>query len=172
MAVFEPLDPADKNRYVATQSYFVTLDCWEELGRYFAKTNVKGIKRRSVADQPETGAGDPIAAKPKKPARVAAKISIHCADCCPAPTCSVRAKAQPRQRRPEGCLRLELFLVPLHPRPLPSFNHFARYAIARLTAGGTGASFPLIARQRISLSSKSSILSYSSKSIFRDRSAP
>ncbi len=42
-----------------------------------------------------------------------------------------------------------------------------RYAIARRTAGGTGASFPLIARQRISLSSKSSILSYSSKSILQ-----
>ncbi len=50
--------------------------------------------------------------------------------------------------------------------------HLARYAIARRTAGGNGASLPLIDRQRISLSSKSSILSYSSKSIFIDRSAP
>jgi hypothetical protein len=48
----------------------------------------------------------------------------------------------------------------------------ARYAIARRTAGGTGASFPFMARQRISLSSKSSIRSYSSKSIFIDLSAP
>ena len=37
---------------------------------------------------------------------------------------------------------------------------------------GMGASLPLIARQRISLSSKSSMRSYSSKSIFIDRSAP
>ena len=40
------------------------------------------------------------------------------------------------------------------------------------TAGGIGASFPFTACQRISLSSKSSIRSYSLKSIFRDRSAP
>ena len=47
-----------------------------------------------------------------------------------------------------------------------------RNAIARRTAGGTGASFPLMARQRISLSSKSSMRSYSSKSILIDLSAP
>ena len=47
-----------------------------------------------------------------------------------------------------------------------------RYAIALRAAGGTGASIPLIARHRISLSSKSSIRSYSLKSIFIDRSAP
>ncbi len=54
----------------------------------------------------------------------------------------------------------------------PEALQFRRYAIARRTAGGTGASFPLIDRQRISLSSKSSIRSYSSKSIFSERSAP
>ena len=47
-----------------------------------------------------------------------------------------------------------------------------RNAIARRTAGGTGVSLPLMARQRISLSSKSSMRSYASKSIFIDRSAP
>ncbi len=47
-----------------------------------------------------------------------------------------------------------------------------RYAIALRTAGGSGASFPLIDLQRISLSSKSSIRSYSEKSILFDRSAP
>ena len=52
------------------------------------------------------------------------------------------------------------------------FGRPTRDAIARRTAGGIGASFPKIERQRISLSSKSSILSYSSKSIFIDRSAP
>ena len=44
--------------------------------------------------------------------------------------------------------------------------------IARRTAGGKGASLPLMARHRISFSSKSSILSYSLKSILLERSAP
>ena len=39
-----------------------------------------------------------------------------------------------------------------------------RYAMARRTAGGSGASAPLIERQRISFSSKSLIRSYSLKS--------
>src|SRR5262249_927083 len=52
------------------------------------------------------------------------------------------------------------------PRPM------GRFATARLPAGGGGASGPLIARHRISFSSKSSILSYSLQSIFADRSAP
>src|SRR3954447_12775982 len=56
-----------------------------------------------------------------------------------------------------------------HPQDFPVAD---RNAIARRAAGGTGASLPLMARQRISLSSKSSIRSYSSKSIFIDRSAP
>ena len=47
-----------------------------------------------------------------------------------------------------------------------------RYAMALRTAGGSGASGPLTARQRISLSAKSSILSYSLKSIRLERSAP
>ena len=51
------------------------------------------------------------------------------------------------------------------PRHRPVRNRPAR-------AGGTGALMPLIERHRISLSSKSSIRSYSSKSIFIDRSAP
>jgi hypothetical protein len=88
MAVFEPLDPEDKNRYAASDTYFVTLDCWEDLGRYFARTNAKGIKRRSVADQPDKGARDPIAAKAKKPARAAAKISS---------TARIPAQPQPPQ---------------------------------------------------------------------------
>src|SRR3954447_7730497 len=57
-------------------------------------------------------------------------------------------------------------------RRLQDFPVAGRNAIARRAAGGTGASLPLMARQRISLSSKSSIRSYSSKSIFIDRSAP
>ena len=38
MAVFQPLDKADKNRYAATQDYFVTIDCWEGFRQHFAKT--------------------------------------------------------------------------------------------------------------------------------------
>ena len=37
MAIFEPLDPVDKNRYGATQDYFVGLECWEGLEAYFAR---------------------------------------------------------------------------------------------------------------------------------------
>jgi hypothetical protein len=52
------------------------------------------------------------------------------------------------------------------------FGGDGRKAIARRTAGGIGASAPLTACQRMSLSSKSSIRSYSLKSIRLDRSAP
>jgi hypothetical protein len=38
MAVFEPLGSKDKNRYAATQDYFVSLDCWEGLRKHFAST--------------------------------------------------------------------------------------------------------------------------------------
>ena len=38
MAVFEPLHSEDKNRYAATQDYFVSLDCWEGLREHFAST--------------------------------------------------------------------------------------------------------------------------------------
>ena len=44
--------------------------------------------------------------------------------------------------------------------------------MARRTAGGCGASLPITACHRISFNSKSSILSYSLKSIFAERSAP
>jgi hypothetical protein len=40
MAVFEPLDQRDGNRYAATQDYFMSLDCWEVLRKYFASTLV------------------------------------------------------------------------------------------------------------------------------------
>ena len=35
MAVFEPLDQEDRGQYVATQSYFVSLDWWDGLETYF-----------------------------------------------------------------------------------------------------------------------------------------
>jgi hypothetical protein len=40
MAVFEPLEPDDKHRYAATEKYFVSLDCWEGLGKHLASTVV------------------------------------------------------------------------------------------------------------------------------------
>src|SRR4051812_23503710 len=40
MAVFAPIDPKDKKCYAATQHYFASLDCWEGLEAYFAKTRV------------------------------------------------------------------------------------------------------------------------------------
>src|SRR5262245_13520647 len=52
------------------------------------------------------------------------------------------------------------------------FCDWDRNAIARRTAGGSVASFPITECHKISFSSKSSILSYSLKSIFADRSAP
>ncbi len=36
MAIFEPLDPKDGSSYGATQDYFVSLDCWEDLEKHFA----------------------------------------------------------------------------------------------------------------------------------------
>jgi hypothetical protein len=69
MAVFEPIDKADKNRYAASQNYFVTLDCWEGLREHFALTSVTG------PDKAGEGTKIPIAAPAKKPKRVAAKIS-------------------------------------------------------------------------------------------------
>jgi hypothetical protein len=42
MAVFEPLDEGGQGPFVATQSYFVSLDCWAGLERYFrARTTGK-----------------------------------------------------------------------------------------------------------------------------------
>jgi hypothetical protein len=90
IAVFEPLDPEDENRYAASETYFVSLDCWEGLRRYFARTNAKGVTRRSVADQPEKDTSDSIAARAKKHARVAAKIST---------TARVAAKQPPEKAR-------------------------------------------------------------------------
>jgi hypothetical protein len=47
MAVFEPVDPKDKNRYEATQNYFVTLDCWEGLKRYFARARASKARKKT-----------------------------------------------------------------------------------------------------------------------------
>ncbi len=55
MAVFEPLDRRDKNRYAATQDYFVTLECWEGLKRHFASTLVVIIGEGRITQRPEEG---------------------------------------------------------------------------------------------------------------------
>jgi hypothetical protein len=69
MAVFQPLDKADKNRYAATQDYFVTIDCWEGLRQHFAKTD------STETDKAGERTKNPIVTPAKKPARPAAKVS-------------------------------------------------------------------------------------------------
>jgi hypothetical protein len=69
MAVFEPIDKADKNRYAAAQNYFFTLDCWEGLRKHFALT------RGTEAAQADGGIKSPIDASAQKPARPAATTS-------------------------------------------------------------------------------------------------
>jgi hypothetical protein len=69
MAIFEPIDKADKSRYAAAQNYFVTLDCWEGLRKHFALASGTGT------DQAGEGIKSPIDAKARKPARGAAKLS-------------------------------------------------------------------------------------------------
>jgi hypothetical protein len=54
MAVFEPLDQDDMNRYAAAASYFVSLDCWEGLRKYFASTLVV-MERDLGSDHPNQG---------------------------------------------------------------------------------------------------------------------
>lgn len=45
MVVFEA---ADGRRYAATQTYFVTEECWEDLKEFFAKRLLQEPKRRKV----------------------------------------------------------------------------------------------------------------------------
>ena|SRR5437764_678523 len=39
-------DAADGKRYAATQTYFVTEDCWERLKKFFARRMLREPKRR------------------------------------------------------------------------------------------------------------------------------
>ncbi|MGP0067237.1 MAG: hypothetical protein ACLQGP_27040 [Isosphaeraceae bacterium] len=55
MAVFEPLDRRDKNRYAATQDYFVALECWEGLKKHFASTLVVIVGEGRISQRPEEG---------------------------------------------------------------------------------------------------------------------
>ncbi len=50
MAVFEPIDQEDENRYAAVQTYFVTLDCWEGLRKHFTK---RGSKEKAGTSRQE-----------------------------------------------------------------------------------------------------------------------
>jgi hypothetical protein len=56
MAIFQPEDPADTNQYAATQSYFVTLDCWEGIRGHI-------VAQLEKAHEPHQTA---IVASPKK----------------------------------------------------------------------------------------------------------
>jgi hypothetical protein len=55
MVVFEPVDGRDKNRFAATQTYFVTLECWEGLKKHFASTLIIRTAWDVVAELPEEG---------------------------------------------------------------------------------------------------------------------
>ncbi len=50
MVVF---DAADGKRYTATQTYFVTEDCWQGLKEFFAKRLLRDPKRRQAPRGPE-----------------------------------------------------------------------------------------------------------------------
>jgi hypothetical protein len=69
MAVFQALDEADKNRYAATQDYFVTMDCWEGLRQHFAKNGA--IETNNAGEVTKA----PIITSAKTQARTTAKVS-------------------------------------------------------------------------------------------------
>ncbi len=48
MVVF---DAADHKRYAATQSYFVTEECWKGLKRFFTKPSSESRKRRKTTER-------------------------------------------------------------------------------------------------------------------------
>jgi hypothetical protein len=54
VAVFQPLSEEDKGQYVATESYFVSLDCWNALERHFLdkSSNKNGGGARVKASRP------------------------------------------------------------------------------------------------------------------------
>ena len=49
MVVF---DAADGKRYAATQTHFVTEECWQNLKKFFAKRLMRDPKKRSKAASP------------------------------------------------------------------------------------------------------------------------
>jgi hypothetical protein len=63
MAVFEPLRSKDKNRYAATQDYFVSLDCWEGLRKHFASTQRAAVRAISDVVQTKTVSSKRVTAK-------------------------------------------------------------------------------------------------------------
>ena len=63
MAVFEPLRSKHKNRYAATQDYFVSLDCWEGLRKHFASTQRAAVRAISDVVQTKTVSSKRVTAK-------------------------------------------------------------------------------------------------------------
>jgi hypothetical protein len=63
MAVFEPLHSEDKNRYAATQDYFVTIDCWEGLRKHFESTRRAVVGPNSIGDRTKKVSSKRAAAK-------------------------------------------------------------------------------------------------------------
>jgi hypothetical protein len=55
MAVFEPLGNGGQEQYVATQGYFVSLDCWAGLERHFRSgaSGKNGSGTRARATRPQ-----------------------------------------------------------------------------------------------------------------------
>jgi hypothetical protein len=68
MAVFEPVDRHDMKRYAAAQSYFVTLECWEELKKHFASAAARKKQGDPVIQEPEVDTQSP-SSPPAEPAR-------------------------------------------------------------------------------------------------------
>ena len=87
MAVFEPLHSEDKNRYAATQDYFVTLDCWEGIRKHFASNRRAEVGTNSI--------GKPTKKVSSK--RAAAKVSTK-----PALTQSARAPGRGKDTRKDA----------------------------------------------------------------------
>jgi hypothetical protein len=76
MAIFQPLDPRDENRYAATQVYFVSLDCWEGLKKQFASTLIVA-ERDVVAGRFREGAYELVAIKAKSRPRAPRKTACR-----------------------------------------------------------------------------------------------
>jgi hypothetical protein len=66
MAVFEPTDGKDHTRYAATQSYFVSIDCWDALKEHFAATALAGNAVATRSKKSRHSAKSAIEAVPKK----------------------------------------------------------------------------------------------------------
>ena len=62
-------DAADGKRYTATQTYFVTEECWEGLKKHFAKQRPKALSAKKTKNVPPRTRGrkkQPVASNTKK----------------------------------------------------------------------------------------------------------